>query len=176
MLGFRLPLRHIHILTKDIKYFMKKLTILFSLTLAGFLGFASCSSDNSSEPITQEASNYLKGKEFEWGISQNEDPNNWHHITFRFDSNTQGVVINHNGNKATNTTEAYNDYRELAFTYTYTKPTLTMTVTKVNKFESSDKTSETNEVGKTYTYTIQEESNTITGTSDYSGQILVLKK
>ncbi len=176
MLSLKLSLRHIHILTKDIKYFMKKVTILFSLALAGLIGFASCSSDKTSEPITQEASNYLKGKEFVWGVSQTENPNNWHHIAFRFDSNTQGVVLSHNGNKATNTSEAYNEYSELVFTYTYVKPTLTMTVTKVAKFESSDKTLPTPQIGNTYTYTVQEGANTITGTGEYSGQILVLKK
>lgn len=155
---------------------MKKLSVLFAIAFVGLLGFASCSSDNTSEPTTQEISNYLKGKEFVWGISQKEDPNNWHHITFRFDSNTQGVSLNHNGNKATNATEAYDEYSELAFTYTYVKPTLTMTITKVNKFESSDKTSEATQVGSIYTYIVQEESNTITGTDRYRGQILELKK
>ncbi len=161
---------------------MKKFINFLSLALIAMLSFASCSSDNN-EPSNSTPANYLVGKTFQEGDDQTVDDNNWAFYLLKFTSNDKGTLYREFVELGVD--GAQDDTRqtyETEFSYTYTKPTLTITFTKlVKEYNLIDGTiKESPEaksiIGQQITLIVDETLNTLTHTDGEDTRIFTLKK
>ncbi len=160
---------------------MKKFINFLSLALIAMLSFASCSSDNN-EPSTPTPANYLVGKTFIWGDEPKAGVNNWIFSYFRFTNSGRGTFYHEAFDKQTASTSDYKKIEEMEFTYTYVKPTLTITVIKVLKATilengiTREDPNVKNAIGKSATLIVDEDLNILTYPHSEGTQTLTLKK
>ncbi len=160
---------------------MKKFINFLSLALIAMLSFASCSSDNN-EPSNSTPANYLVGKIFQSGDDPKTGDKKWDIQRFSFTNSNKGVFHSEVVRKNDTGGVPIEDFSDVEFTYTYVKPTLTVTMTKVisatmlkdGVIQEDPEVQE--RVGEQFTFTVNETLNTITHTDSEDTTIFTLKK
>ena len=169
------------ILTSNIQLTMKKFINFLSLALIAMLSFASCGSDNN-EPSNSTPANYLEGKTFVSDGYNEKTDTAWGYYYLVFTSKNTVRFNFHLRTESINTNGSLEPQGVLEYTYTYVKPELKLTLSKVIKDlavfdEDNNPTTLGTEAAKApSTFIVHETLNTITYTDSEGTQTLTLKK
>lgn len=161
---------------------MKKFITFLSLALAAVLVFTGCKGDNN-DPAKQEVPNYLNGKTFQNGEDPKTGDTQWAFTRIKFVSNSKAVIQSEYVELDENNPQQNNKgIYEVEASYTYTKPNLVLTITKIitankttNNVTTVDQEAQ-KQIGVSRPFAVNEGLNTITSNDSEDPDVYTLRK
>lgn len=160
---------------------MKKFISFLSLALIAMLSFNSCSGDNN-EPSNTTPPNYLNSKTFQEGEDPKPDDKHWKFVQLRFTDNNKGILLTDSFEKGVLSGKDLRRTIEAEFEYTYVKPILKLTITKIIKSTrlengtTTENPTDPTAIGVTKTIVVDETLNTLTAQDEEDTVVFILKK